>query len=234
MRASPRSDSSPSHRPPRGVAERMRSAVIGSTIAHLVITIALFAFRMPVKVIVPGPDVVQVALIEPNATAAPVAQPTPPTPEPEEEGIRIEPQKKTPKKTDPVEPPKKQDPPRTETKPAQQTSTQPKAGLPSARIGTAGLRGDIGVDSNFEFAYYLAQVREIIGSNWSPPGGMSGGTSRTVVYFRISRNGSVSGTRLETGSGNEFYDRAGVRAVMVSQLPPLPLGFGGGELGVHF
>ena len=46
--------------------------------------------------------------------------------------------------------------------------------------------------------------------------------------------GAVSAVRLENGSGSEFFDRAGVRAVMVSQLPPLPLGFGGGNLGVHF
>jgi len=213
----------------------MRTAVIGSTIAHLLITIALFAFRMPVKVIVPGPDVVQVALIEPTASPAPVAQPTPPAPEPEDQGIVIEPdQKKTPKKPEPVEPPKKQEPPRTETRPASQAATRPVAGLPSARVGTAGLKGDIGVDSNFEFAYYLQQVRDIIGSNWSPPTGASGGTVRTVVYFQISRQGAVSSVRLETGSGSEFFDRAGVRAVMVSQLPPLPLGFGGGNLGVHF
>ena len=212
----------------------MRTAVIGSTIAHLLITIALFAFRMPVKVIVPGPDVVQVALIEPTASPAPVAQPSPPPPEPEDEGIQIEPdKKKTPKKTDPVEPPKKKEPPRTETRAAPSTASRPVSGLPSARVGPAGLRGDIGVDSNFEFAYYLNQVREIIASNWSPPPGMSGGTVRTVVYFRISRDGTISSVRLETSSSNEFYDRAGVRAVMVSKVPPLPLGFGGGDLGVH-
>jgi len=177
---------------------------------------------------------VQVALIEPNASPAPVAQPTPPPPEPEDEGIQIEPDKKKTPKKDPVEPPKKKEPPRTETKPAPSKSPRPVSGLPSARIGTAGLRGDIGVDSNFEFAYYLQQVRDIIASNWSPPSGVSGGTMRTVVYFQISRQGAVSGARLETGSGSEFFDRAGVRAVMVSQLPPLPLGFGGGALGVHF
>ena len=197
--------------------------------------IALFAFRMPVKVIVPGPDVVQVALIEPTSSQVPSAQPTPPAPEPEEQGIVIEP-KKPPKKTDAVEPPppKKTQPQKTESK--AQPTTKTVSGLPSARIGTAGLRGDIGTDSNFEFAYYLQLVRDRIAANWSPPTGLvSGGTVRSVIYFRISRSGGVSAVRLENGSGQEYFDRAAVRAVMVSDpMPPLPLGFGGGDLGVHF
>ncbi len=161
----------------------MRSAVIASMVVHLAVTIALFAFRMPVKVIVPGPDVVQVALIEPASS---------PAPEPEEQGIQIEPdKKKPPKKTEPVPEPPKPAPPRTETKP--QAQARPVSGLPSTRIGTAGLRGDIGTDSNFEFAYYLQLVRDRIASNWSPPSGM-----------------------------------------VSDPMPPLPLGFGGGEIGVHF
>jgi TonB family protein len=214
----------------------MRSAVIGSMVVHLAVTIVLFAFRMPVKVIVPGPDVVQVALIEPESSPAPTVAPTPPAPEPEEQGIQIEPDKKKPpkQKAEPVPEPPKPAPPRAETKP--QAPARPVTGLPSARIGTAGLRGDIGTDSNFEFAYYLQLVRDRIATNWSPPSGMvSGGTVRTVVYFRIGRGGDVSSVRLESASGSEFFDRAAVRAVMVSDpMPPLPLGFGGGELGVHF
>lgn len=196
--------------------------------------IALFAFRMPVKVIVPGPDVVQVALIEPTSSPPSVA-PTTPAPEPEEQGIVIEPKKPAPKKTEPPRQTPQPKPPKeaskTETKP-----TRAVSGLPSARIGTAGLRGDIGTDSNFEFAYYLQLVRDRIAANWSPPTGLvSGGTVRTVIYFRISRSGGVSAVRLENGSGQEYFDRAAVRAVMVSDpMPPLPLGFGGGDLGVHF
>lgn len=215
----------------------MRNAVVGSTLSHLAVMVALFAFRMPVKVIVPGPDVVQVALIEPNAVTAPSVAPAPPTPAPEEEGVVIEPDKKKPqpKKTEPVEPPKPT-PPKTETKPT--ASNKPVSALPSARIGTAGLRGDIGTDSNFEFAYYLQQVRDLIASNWSPPSGLvnSGAEVRSVVYFKISRDGGVSDIRLERSSGNEYYDRAGLRAVTVSNghMPPLPNGFVGGWLGVHF
>jgi protein TonB len=214
----------------------MRNAVLGSTLVHLAVTIVLFAFRMPVKVIVPGPDVVQVALIEPASAPSPSVTPTPPAPEPEDQGVVIEPdKKKPPKKTAPVEPPRPAPPPRTETKP--QPSARPATALASARVGSAGLRGDIGVDSNFEFAFYLQLVRDKIASNWSPPTGLvnSGAEVRSVVYFRISRHGEVSDIRLEKSSGNEYYDRAAVRAVTVSnQMPMLPNAFVGSWLGVHF
>ena len=56
-----------------------------------------------------------------------------------------------------------------------------------------------------------------------------------VVFFHVARGGSVSAIRLETGSGVEFFDRAALRAVSLSDpLPPLPLGFPGSDLGIHF
>ena len=57
----------------------------------------------------------------------------------------------------------------------------------------------------------------------------------TVVYFRIVRDGGIGSLRLETTSGYEFFDRSAVRAIQLSDpLPPLPLGYSGGDLGVHF
>jgi hypothetical protein len=43
------------------------------------------------------------------------------------------------------------------------------------------------------------------------------------------------GIALESSSGAEFFDRSATRAVTISNpLPPLPLGWTGGDLGVHF
>jgi TonB family protein len=56
-----------------------------------------------------------------------------------------------------------------------------------------------------------------------------------VVYFRVGRGGEISAMRLETPSGQEVFDRSTMRAVTLSDpLPPLPLGFSAGELGIHF
>lgn len=214
----------------------MRNSVLASALVHLAITVGLFALpRM--RVIVPGPEVVQVALIEPGPVAPAPAPAVAPAPPPQDEGINIEPKRK-PAKTEPVKPePPRPEPPKPQPKTTAPPTTRPTIGLPSARVGTAGLRGEVGVDnSNFEFAYYLALVRDRIAQNWSPPGGIpSGRTVRSVVYFRIARGGGVSNIQLETGSGIDYFDRAGLRAVVLSNpMPPLPLGFGGGDLGVHF
>ena len=213
----------------------MRGSVLGSGLVHGAVMAALLVARPPMNAIVPGPDVVQVALVDPTAAIAPVPEPapTPPPPEtkpdiqPEEvEGVKIEPRPPRPKKREVKE---EQPPPA----PKRAAPT-----LPSAKVGSAGLSGDVSVDSgNFEFTYYLLLVRNQIASRWAPPTGLStgGNPMRAVVYFRVGRGGEITGIRLETASGLEFFDRSAVRAVTVSDpLPPLPLGYAGGELGIHF
>jgi TonB family protein len=96
----------------------------------------------------------------------------------------------------------------------------------------------MGVDAaDFPFSYYLALVRDRIAGNWQPPAGLATGGEpvRTTVYFRITRSGALTGVRLETVSGAEYFDRSALRAVILSDpMPPLPAGFPGGDLGVHF
>jgi TonB family protein len=211
----------------------MRPAIIGSSLVHVALAVIVFIVRGPTTMVIPGPDVVQVALLDPSATLA-VAPPEPKVEPPappkldevkpvEDEGVKLEPEKKK-KKVEPKE----------ET-PAPTHS--PPMALPSAPAGTAGLRGDVSVDgANFEFTYYLVLVRNKIASNWAPPAGLAGGQKvRVVVYFKIARGGEVAGAAIETGSGVEFFDRSAMRAVMLSDpLPPLPLGYSGSQLGIHF
>lgn len=91
-------------------------------------------------------------------------------------------------------------------------------------------------DQDFRFAYYLEVIRERIGYNWSPPV-VFGSPSEVVatVFFKISRDGTVSDEKVEKSSSQEIFDRAALRAVQLSDpLPPLPAGFRGKSLGVHF
>jgi outer membrane biosynthesis protein TonB len=89
---------------------------------------------------------------------------------------------------------------------------------------------------DFEFTYYLMLVRNRVAQNWAPPAGIGAGAGvQAVAYFQIARDGSVHGLKLETVSGLEYFDRSVLRAVALSDpLPPLPLGFTGPSLGVHF
>jgi TonB family protein len=210
----------------------MRGSVFGSGVVHLLLMAVLFMVRHPVNIVVPGPEAIQVALVDPNATLTPPA-PTPPAPEvteptvkpTEDTGVKLAPPpvKKKPVAEKPHEKPK---------------SDTRAASLPAAQVGSSGLRGDVSVDmGNFEYTYYLVLVRNRIAANWTPPAGISTGGNlvRAVVYFRIGRGGELSDVRIENVSGVEFFDRSAQRAVELSDpMPPLPLGFAGGELGVHF
>ncbi len=91
-------------------------------------------------------------------------------------------------------------------------------------------------DGDFRFAYYLAALRNKIGSRWVPPQGLDTGRPiRAVVYFRIGREGQVSMSQIETSSGYAFYDQTALRALLsATPLPPLPAGYTDQYLGVHF
>jgi TonB family protein len=215
----------------------LRQSVTFSSIVHGSVLAVLFIARASDPLMISGPDVVQVSLIEPGALPAARAAPPPAreqltAPSEPEEGVKIEPQKK--KKA-------KQEPEPEDTKTETNRAPEPIAGpatpaLPSAAAGPAGLTGEASVDAaDFEFTYYLIQVRNKIAQNWGALGATSGEKLRVVVYFKIARNGGVSAIRIETPSGSEYFDRSALRAVGVSSpLPPLPLGFNGSDLGVHF
>lgn len=210
-----------------------RGALGGSALVHVGVLAVVFAVRQGEPIIVAGPDVVQVSLLEPgalsrslpSAPASPKAEMKMPDVRPEAaEGVKLV-------------PPKKPAAPRAEPAREEAAPSPTGAGLPYARVGSAGLSGAVGVESrDFEFTYYLMLIRNKVAQNWAPPAGLeSGRPVRAVVYFKVARNGGVSAVRLETASGAEFFDRASLRAVTLSDpLPPLPLGFPGSDLGIHF
>jgi TonB family protein len=207
---------------------------------HLTLLMALFIVHPARTVVLPGPDVVQVALIgdvaPPPPPPAPVVKANDAVVPDESQGVRIEKAKPKPK------PEVKQQPklaqaakpsptPRDDTPPP---ASAAKLVLPMAQVAN-GVSGQVAVDdASFEFAYYLQIVRAQIARNWTPPAGSSEGT-RVEVYFRVSRSGEVSALRVENGSGNDVFDDSAIRAVTITeQLPPLPLGYAGADLGIHF
>lgn len=92
-------------------------------------------------------------------------------------------------------------------------------------------------DGDFRFAYYLAAIRNKIGSQWVPPPGIDsrGRPVRATLYFRIHRNGQISVAQVEASSGLSFFDQTAMRALLAATpLPPLPAGYENNYLGVHF
>nr|WP_320133810.1 TonB family protein [uncultured Holophaga sp.] len=96
--------------------------------------------------------------------------------------------------------------------------------------GGTGMVGDL--DSSFPFLWYLQNVQNRITSNWTRQSSAQG---RVQIYFRIRRDGSLDGARVEIPSGNGIFDQSALLAVKRSfPLQPLPDGFDGQTLGVRF
>ena len=95
---------------------------------------------------------------------------------------------------------------------------------------------EVAVDAQrFPYSYYLSAIERKVSENWlSTQGGRDGGIS-CIVYFRLSRNGRVSDLRVETPSGNAYFDRSALRAIRSADpFPPLPRAFSESWLGIHF
>jgi len=154
------------------------------------------------------------------------------------EEAKTEKPKEPPKKEEPKVPvPKKPDAKRegeAATKPAEKPAEEKPLGV-EVGVGTADGTG-IAVDAaNFPFSYFLSAIERRVSDNWfsAVSEGVAGLTC--VVYFRLNRDGSVSDARLETSSGNAYFDRAALRAVKSAvPFPPLPKAFTEAFLGIHF
>jgi TonB family protein len=96
--------------------------------------------------------------------------------------------------------------------------------------GGTGLIGDL--EGNFPYLWYLNQVQSRITGNWNR---LNSAQGRVTIYFRIKRDGSIDGARIETGSGNAALDQSALLAVRRSDpLQRLPDAYEGQTLGVRF
>ena len=220
----------------------MRSSLLTSLIAHAVffgiIVIPALWTGKPVMT-----QVLNVKLIAEEKPKPRPAKPAPPEPKPEvkpqvkEEVKAPEPEKKVePKMT--YKPEKKTTRKNTEKESPPESKKKTGAEKESpAKSSTSTKGATVKVDDpDFRFAYYLEIIRERVGSNWSPPPASGpGGSTSSVIYFRIAKSGSISDTKVEKRSGYDLFDKAAMRAVrLCDPLPPLPAGFKSKWLGVHF
>ena len=109
------------------------------------------------------------------------------------------------------------------------------AAIPGLKAST-GIQGGSGLisdlDGTFPYTWYLQQVQGRITGNWNR---LNSAQGRVQIYFRIQRDGSIDGARVESPSGNASLDQSALLAVRRSDpLPRLPEGFDSGALGVRF
>ena len=140
---------------------------------------------------------------------------------------------KKPEVTKPKPKEKKKEP---EKKPEEKPAETKPEEKPMDVLVHEGSQTEVAVDApRFPYSYYLSAIERKVSENWfSSQGGREGGIS-CVVYFRLSRGGRVSDLRVETPSGNAYFDRSALRAIRSADpFPPLPRAFGESWLGIHF
>ncbi|MCS7258476.1 MAG: TonB C-terminal domain-containing protein [candidate division WOR-3 bacterium] len=71
-------------------------------------------------------------------------------------------------------------------------------------------------------SYYLELVLRKIANNWNVPIKNIGVPLRTIIFFVIKKDGTISSIRVEESSGNSIFDYSASRAVSNTKiLPPL-------------
>ena len=88
-------------------------------------------------------------------------------------------------------------------------------------------------NKNFKYSYYTNIIIKKIKKYWHVADTTT--ACRTVVYFRILKDGSVDGVKIKESSKNELFDQSAIRAVkLASPIAPLPTECKENYLGVNF
>ncbi|MCX5754350.1 MAG: TonB family protein [Candidatus Krumholzibacteria bacterium] len=214
---------------------------ISACVHAIVLTALVFLFQAVPKMRLPE-GVYSVKILQPFVGAGPSAGAK--TEEGKKDAVKVEEPKQEPKKEEAKIPvPKKPDATKEgdakKAAEAKKEASENGAGEKPLGVSVGAGAGDgtgIAVDAaSFPFGYFLAAIERRVSENWFSAVS-EGGTGLTcVVYFRLMRDGSASDARIETSSGNAYFDRAAVRAVKsAAPFPPLPRAFTDAFLGIHF
>ncbi len=225
------------------VARRQRQEpfsglLVGSVIAHVVFVGGLLfgpfdwgvdaeAPRTVMTISLAGPAGPRTgATMEGGREVAPpppeaIPKPMPPPPKPAENVVPTETRRRPPAKPKVEEEPQ---PGVTRT----DTGTRGQGfGLSAGGGSTGGVQLDV---ANFCCPEYIQQMVTLIQRNWQQNQGVSG---NTVMYFIISRGGSIQGVKVERPSGFVALDLAAERALLITRLPELPPQYPNPTLPVH-
>jgi TonB family protein len=109
-----------------------------------------------------------------------------------------------------------------------------RGGAQGNPLGTTAFGSELGGLDNpdFTYGYYLDRLLSLIDAQWARPS--MGAGIKTVIFFRINRDGSMADLRVEQSSGYNSFDLAALRAVQnAAPFPPLPRAFQHDSLGVN-
>jgi TonB family protein len=105
--------------------------------------------------------------------------------------------------------------------------------------GTKAIRpSDVITDNNakgFPMGEYTNLIVELLKEKWFIPSYLKDSQGHTTVHFYIDKNGHTMNVRILAGSGSNPLDIAALNAVLsCNNLPALPKGYPGDQVGVRF
>jgi TonB family protein len=148
--------------------------------------------------------------------------PEPPPPEPEPTPPPEAP-KLTPKPTQAVQP-KKPEP--KVTKPREpEDKTPPKDVVPEQQVLTPQIVSHVPADPRL--AFWASRVKKKAEQLWKPPAGIDIlGTVKTVVSFKVTRDGTIQDVQVTAPSGNGDLDQLAQQTIeRMGTTPPIPENF---------
>ena len=207
----------------------MKRTLLFSLAAHLVFLVGLAL--IPGRPIAPAEylKVYRVKLLRAKDVPAPARARVSRRGAPAMKETRSAPAKSTPRRRPTRTLPDRRPP--AEKRPTKETSDAVDAPAQRSVVTPSTIRLDA---ESFPFPEYLQALVDTMQAKWRLPSGI-GGAGRATVYFRILRHGSIRRPVVEVGSGARAFDRSVLDAVLRSDpFSPLPEGFQGEYLGIHF
>ena len=121
--------------------------------------------------------------------------------------------------------------------PVKRAAAEPESSTPAAQTGVKkseqNLPKGIETEQDFKDYEYLGTLMQKIRSNWRYPR-LNAPNIKTVVYFRINRDGRVDRVLVKNKSGFMNFDSSAYEAVVKSApYPPLPESYSGNQLGIY-
>ena len=110
---------------------------------------------------------------------------------------------------------------------------------PGAYSSGVAVQGQGGGEFATRYGWYVESVRRAISQNWIQttidPSVRASRRAKSVVAFRIFRNGTVGNIRLDTSSGNRSMDDSATRTLLsIDKFPALPADYSGAYVDVTF
>jgi periplasmic protein TonB len=121
--------------------------------------------------------------------------------------------------------------------PVKRAAAEPESSTPAAQAqgkkSEQNLPSDITTEQAFSDNEYLISIMQKIRNNWRYPR-LNAPNIKTVVYFRINRDGRIDRVQVKERSGFINFDSSAYEAVVRSApFPTLPESYSGNQLGIY-